>query len=132
MEGYDYSVSHCVSHCVSHLNAYEYCEALHEMRFPDDWTQPPWKDFDEWSRIHRCWFTADEMIDSHRRRLVRKQKQGDLLPSQSLPQKACKCCAKRKKLRPDLLSGQFEKVKEKKARNYIKQKQHNAACIIVK
>ena len=117
MEGYDYSVCHCVSHCVSHFNAYEYCEALHEMRFPDDWTQPPWKDFDEWRRIHRCWFTADEKIGNYDRKVARgKKKQDAVLPSQFLPKKACNRCDKRKQLRLDMVWRQIRKDQEEEAR----------------
>ena len=78
MEGYDYPTPQCMSFCTSHLNAFTYCEALHAMRFPDDWTQPPWRNFDEWRRIHRRWFTAEELIADYRQKLSQKEKDGQL------------------------------------------------------
>ena len=110
MEAYDYVVSHCVSPCVSHLNAYDYCDALHAMRFPDDWMQPPWNDFDEWRRIQRCWFTADELVEGHGKRLAQQEKD-ELLLSELMQNKEYQRCAKRKKVQIVRSSGQARKVK---------------------
>ena len=109
MEGYDYPISQCVSFCVSHLNAYEYCEALHAMRFPDDWTQPPWNDFDEWRRIHRRWFTSDELIEDHRKRLSQKELDGRL-PARISQQRAYQGSRKRMNVQIQLPSRQSQKV----------------------
>ena len=48
------------------------------MRFPDEWSQPPWNDFDEWRRTHRHWFTSEELIADYRQKLSQKEKDGQL------------------------------------------------------
>ena len=106
-----------LSNAVSHFDAMEYCDALHAMRFPDEWAQPPWIDFDEWRIVHRCWLTADELIERPHKRLAQKTKDNLLMSKllQTKKKQRDSLRGKRKQVQHVIPSGQFQKAKKQEA-----------------